>query len=777
MGGFWRDVVYSFRLFRKSRGFTALAVICLGLGIGVNTAIFSLINYVYLRPLPVAHANDLVILNRGGDPMFSWPDYRDLRDRSRTLAAVAASTPTESSIDYQGNSSSAGAEAVTANYAQAVGAPLALGRWFRTDDEPSAVISYKTWQRVFGSDPDVLGKQVRSESRWYTVVGVAGREFAGTYLPIGIDIWVPFRAWAGQFDDIDLENRERRRVMIFARLNSGIEPSQAAAELNAIASNLPRTGENASVFVERARGTPNPNTRRQAVPVVVMLVVVAALILLIACVNVGNLLLARGAARQREISIRLALGAGRRRVLRQLFTENLALGLCGGGAGIVFGYALSRAIEASLPATPFGEILSINLKTDPRVLAFALFAALVSTLVFGTGPAWRAGRAEGRFRFRNFAVVGQVSLSLFLLLTAGLFVRVLLRMHAIDPGFRIDHRLFANTLVSSPEFTAESGRRFYLDLESRLLQLPGVHSVGLTSYLPLLPTPADCAAAPGGQTVRSTSVWAGSGFLQTMGIPLLAVRDFTSNEPRDNIAIVNEALASQLWPNRPAIGKTLSLGCKHPFELEVVGVARNSETRSLGGPAEPHIYRPFTRDYGGMMAVVMETGPDPVAMLEAVRSAIRSANPNVRIYGVRTLSEFVDRSYWQVRWEASLLAVIGLLALLLAVVGLYGVIANFVSQRTRDIGVRVAVGAERSDIRAFVLRRAMALVLPGLALGLALSLASGRALTGLLFGVSPADLPTYTAVLLLWVVVSLLAFLIPANRAAAVDPVEALRHE
>ena len=262
-----------------------------------------------------------------------------------------------------------------------------------------------------------------------------------------------------------------------------------------------------------------------------------------------------------------------------------------------------------------------------------------------------------------------------------------------------------------------------------------------------------------------------------MGIPLLAVRDFTSNEPRDNIAIVNEALASQLWPNRPAIGKTLSLGCKHPFELEVVGVARNSETRSLGGPAEPHIYRPFTRDYGGMMAVVMETGPDPVAMLEAVRSAIRSANPNVRIYGVRTLSEFVDRSYWQVRWEASLLAVIGLLALLLAVVGLYGVIANFVSQRTRDIGVRVAVGAERSDIRAFVLRRAMALVLPGLALGLALSLASGRALTGLLFGVSPADLPTYTAVLLLWVVVSLLAFLIPANRAAAVDPVEALRHE
>jgi len=777
MGGFWRDVVYSFRLFRKSWGFTALAVTCLGLGIGVSTAIFSLINYVYLRPLPVSQANDVVVLSRGGEPMFSWPDYRDLRDRSRTLATVAASLPTESSIDYQGNSSAAGAEAVTANYANAVGAPLALGRWFRSDDELSAVISYKTWQRVFSGDPDVLGKQLRSESRWYTVIGVAGREFAGTYLPIGIDIWVPFGAWAKQYPDIDLENRDTRHAMIFARLNPGIEPSQAAAELNAIASNLPRTGETAPIFVERARGTPNPNTRRKAAPVVILLMAVAGLILLIACINVGNLLLARGAAREREITIRLALGAARRRVVRQLFTENLALGLCGGCAGVLIGYALSRTMEASVPMTPFGEILSINLRMDPRVLIFALCAALGSTLIFGTGPAWRAGRFKSRFRLRDMAVIGQVSLSLFLLLTAGLFVRVLLHMHTIDPGFRVDHRLFANTLASPPEFTPESGRRFYLDLEPRLLQLPGVRSVGLTSYLPLLPTPTDCAASAGGQNVRSTSVWIGSGFLQTMGVPLLAGRNFTSNEPRDNIAIVNEALASQLWPGQPAVGQTLRYGCKNPVELEVVGVARNSQTRSLGGPAEPHVYRPFTGDYGGMMAVVVETGPEPSAMLETVRSAIHSANPDVRIYGIRTLSEFVDRSYWQVRWEASLLAVIGFLALLLAVIGLHGVIAHFASQRTRDIGVRIAVGARPADIRAFVLRRGMALALPGLVLGIALSLAAGRALSGLLFGVSPADFPTYIAVLLLWIAVSAAALLAPANRAAAADPVDALRHE
>jgi hypothetical protein len=285
MGGIWRDVLFSCRLFGKTRGLTALAILCLGLGIGVSTAIFSLINYVYLRPLPVSQANDVVVLSRGGEPMFSWPDYRDLRDRSRTLTAVAASTPTESSIDYQGNSNSAGAEAVTSSYAKAVGAPLSLGRWFRTDDEPAAVISYKTWHRVFNGDPDVLGKQLRSENMWYTVVGVAGREFAGTYLPIAIDIWLPFGVWAKQYPEIDLEDRERRHVMIFARLNPGVEPSQATAELNAIASNFPRTGETAAILVERARGTPNPNTRRQAAPAVTMLMALAGLILLIACIN------------------------------------------------------------------------------------------------------------------------------------------------------------------------------------------------------------------------------------------------------------------------------------------------------------------------------------------------------------------------------------------------------------------------------------------------------------------------------------------------------------
>jgi predicted permease len=408
---------------------------------------------------------------------------------------------------------------------------------------------------------------------------------------------------------------------------------------------------------------------------------------------------------------------------------------------------------------------------------FAASAALVSTLIFGTGPAWQAGRQKGRLRLRSIAVVAQVSLSLFVLLIAGLFVRVLLRMHTIDPGFGVDHQLFANTLASPPEFTPESGRRFYLDLESRLRELPEVRNVALTSYLPLLPTPTDCAASVGHHSTRATSVQTGAGFLQTMGIPLLAGRDLTANEPRENVAIVNEALASQLWPNRPAIGETLLFGCKHPVEIEVIGVARNSQTRSIAGPAEPHIYRPFTQDYGGMMSVLVETGPEPGAMLETVRSVIRSASPAVRIYGVRTLSEFVDRSYWQVRWEASLLAVIGVLALFLAVIGLYGVIANFVSQRTRDIGVRVAIGANQSTIRAFVLRRGMALALPGMTLGVALSLASGRALSAFLFGVSPADFPTYAAVLLLWMAVCALALLIPANRAAAVDPVETLRHE
>ncbi len=785
-----RDVVYSLRQFTKAPGFTLLAILCLGLGIGANASIFSVLNSLFLRPLPVIAPDRVVVLSRGGAPLLSYPDFRDFRDRSVTLQGMAASFPTESSLDFDGVAHNAAAEAVSLDYPSVIGVRPFLGQWFQSEDEDSCVISYRAWQRFFDADPNVLGKRVRSETQWYTVVGVAPKEFEGIYLPMSMDLWVPLHHWAQQHPGMNgrFEDRAQPDVFIFGRSKPGIVPRQVSAEINAIAAQLPHIETRPSpIVVEEVRGIPAANSRKNATPVAIVLMVVVGVILLIACVNVGNLLIARGAARHREISVRVALGASRSRLLRQLLTESLLLAIGGGIAGIFLGMWTNRLLEILLAAGPY-ESISLDLAADKRVLLFTALLSLATTLIFGLAPAWRSSRidviaglkgsvpSDARFGLRRLSLIAQVSLSLILLLTAGLFIRVLGEFQSADPGFAVQNRLYVSTYVSAPEFTPESGHAFYAEVLDRLRALPGVKNAAITNYLPLTPLPQNCASTPQRDSIPATSSIVSSNFLETMRTPLLAGRDFRSTEPQP-VAIVNEVMAKRLWPGESVLGKHVQLGCRNKSDAEVVGVARDLRFVSVGEPAKPHAYLPFARSNDGYQTILVEVGRGHALPSETIRKTIVSSNPAARVYAVNTLADWVDRSFWQVRWEVSILTAFATLALLLAAIGLYGMISYQVTLRSREIGVRMAIGAQPSDVFRLILRQCLGSTLIGIAIGLAVSAAIVRLMAKLLYGVSPTDPPTYAAVSLLWLLVAAAACYLPARRAARVDPMSVLKVE
>ena len=785
------DIRLALHLLCKSPGFTFLAVLCLALGIGVNASIFSLLNSVYLRPLPVANADRLVVLSRGGAPLFSYTEYRALADRSHLLAGLCATDPEESDLSFEGNAALIGAEPVSANYAAVLGARALLGRWFNREDEPAAVISYSAWQRLFRSDPNVLGKTVRSELHSYTVVGVAPPEFGGIYLPLRIDLWVPFGFWAG-------ENAQHRRVMVFGALKPGVTVSQASAELNALAAQIPSvdpaTAHNADapLALELVRGVPNPASRHQAMPVVILLMTVVSFVLLIACVNVGNLLLARGMSRHGEVAVRFALGASRVRVLRQLMMENLVLCLAGGTTGVFVGYASNRLLQATLPAFPFGEMLRVDLPMDFRVLVYTGLISLLTSLLFGLLPALQGSRDDlvaslkgggvtgERLRLRLTTLTAQISLSLVLLLTAGLFARATLRLRNTDPGFATANRLFAPVFISQPQFNAAFGRAFYDQALTRLRLLTGVRSAALTSRLPLYAAgmASSCVARDAAKPAPATTMTVSAGYLNTMRIALLEGRDFNLGDQQNSpqVAIVNQTLAQRLWPNESATGRSLLVGCDHARIFKVVGVARDSRIRSLNEAALPHVYLPFSQAYdGGIVFIVVETAGDPGSLTETVRKTLASLHPDFRTYGVKRLGESLEASFWQIRFEVWVLGILGTLAIVLAAVGMYGVMAYHVTARTREIGIRMAVGAQRSDVFRLLIGQGMRVTLAGIAAGLILSAMEARLLPSLLYGVSATDTATWAAAVAVWLIVAPLACWLPFLRTTRVEPLLALR--
>lgn len=792
-----RDVRHAFRQIRRAPGFAVLAVLCLGLGIGVNTGIFGVINAVILRPLPVAEPERLMLVSRTGTPPWSYPAYREVHTRPRTLSGLAAALPMESDLEVNGEGSFVTAEAVSANYADVLGVRPALGRWFVDDREPAAVISHAVWERRFNLAPDVVGRLIRSGSESLTIVGVAPRAYTGVFAPLRTDLWVPLHARPRLSAQLEAGGL-RSMLRLFGRLREGATAAHASAELNAIDAQLavdrkgsPEQHVQSPIVAEPAAAVPDSGMRRRVGVLTALLAAVVALVLLIACVNVANLLLVRGALRQREFAVRRALGASRSRLLRQLLTESLVLAAGGGICGVLLAVWASRLLEGSVPPFLGAFAFQLDLSLDWRVVMFATIVALGTTIVSGLVPAWRASQARdlvafksqiggGTSRRRPLGLVAQVVMSLVLLFVAGSFLQALQRLHATDPGFDVAGRLYAYTFIPSPTLAPESRRELYALALHRLRALPGVRAAALTSSLPLMPTGSDCVSGAAGPQIQVTTSAVDVGYFGTMGINLGSGRDFTAGDLSTDTAtvVLNESLARRIWPNGPA-GDVITLGCSTPQSAMVVGVVSNSAINGLDDPAShPHLYRPFAlKDSGALAAIVLDTSTDPAGMVPAVRRTLVGLGQGIRVYAVQPLSVHVEQRYAPFRWLSTLLSGFGLLALLLAAVGLYGVIAYRVALRTQEIGVRMALGASRSDIFREVLTYGLAIVFVGVAIGEVLTAALTRLAGSMQEGIGATSIETHLAVGLIWIAVALCACYVPAARAARVDPMVALRHE
>jgi predicted permease len=811
MSNFLRDLCYGLRMMRKSPGFTTVALLTLALGIGANATIFTWLNSILVVALPGAKApHELVavipVSPEYGLTSVSYPDYVDYRDRNTTLAGLTALENQAMSLSGDGKPERIWAELVTSNFFDVLGVRPILGRTFLADEEkvpnaaPVVILSHTLWQRRFGGDPSVIGRKIILNNYPFTVVGVAPEGFAGGETALRFDLWVPMMMQEKVIPGKRLEARGNSWLIALGRLKPGVTPQQAAAELTGIARQLQQD------HPERARGSvsvyplwKSPKGATAVLgPVLLLLMGVVGLVLLIACANVANLLLARATGRRREIAVRLALGAGRGRLLRQLLTESILLSIAGGVLGLVCAYWTTGLLRTLAPPTDFPIGLAINL--DVRVFAFTFILALLTGIVFGLAPALQASRADmltplkdesaaiagggRRAWLRSGLVVSQVALSVLLLVAAGLFLRSLERAQTFPPGFNAGGVLLASVDLFPNGYRAEAARAFYKEVLEKVRALPGVESVSLARRIPLgLGGSSSSSITVEGYELRNDErPWTyvnsvGPDYLRTMQIPLINGRDFSD---RDNVgappvAIINETMARRYWPAGDAVGKRFRFGEDGWFT--VVGIAGNIHSRSLNEPAAAYAYLCLLQFYRPDVTVHVRAAGDPGLLAGVVQREIQSVDPALPVFSIRTLQVHISAAFFQQRMAGRLLTVFGLLALTLATVGIYGVLAYAIGQRTHEIGLRMALGAGRADVLRLVLGQGMLLAGAGLVLGLAVAFALTRLMRTLLFGVSPTDPATFAGVALVLALVAAAACYVPARRATRVDPVVALRYE
>lgn len=807
----WNDIRYGIRMLAANPGFAAVAILSLAIGIGANTSMFSLADALLLRPLPVEKPAEVVrVVSTSQTARYdriSYPDYLDFRDHSKTLSALAGFKNVP--IGFNPNPAAPAqlmlGLAVTANFFDTLGVRPSLGRTFRADEdrEPVVVISDSVWDSQFGRDASVIGRTVKLSKIDFTIIGVAPKSFPGLDRYVHEDLYVPFGVTPRLAPDEKdlLGHRERLNVSAYGRLRPGRTASEAQAELQTIARNLEQAypdtnrGRGALVMEElQARTRIDPDDAMQTA----ILLAIAGLVLLIACANVASLLLSRARARSREIAIRLAIGASRGRLLRQLLTESLLLSILGGAAGLAlaqFGIQFFSSIR--MPTTlPLFLVAHLDL----RVLAFCAGASVLSGVVFGIAPALHTLRTDlsgtlksgdaalsgkrRRFQVRNLLVVGQVAMSMLLLLSAGLLVKDFASATGATAGFRTDHVLLLTLEPSLVGYNEARGRAFYRQIEERVSRLPGVRSVALAEHVPLGVSSSsrnvliEGYEMPRGQ--QSVSVLINpvdEHYFNVMQIPVLSGRKFETSDTLGSppVAIVNEAMAQTYWPKRNPIGERIQMGKQ---TLEVVGIAKNIKYRDLAEHPQPFLYLPFSQQYGSLMTLHVETSVDPATLAAPVLAEIRQLDPATPVQDVQTLQHFFQEgALFGSRLITQVVSVIGLFGLLLAITGLYGVIAYSVSRRTREIGIRMAIGAEPGSVARLVLRQGMLLTAIGAAIGLTLSLLASQVLGSLLVGVSARDPGVYIVVPLLLASISLLACYIPARRAARIDPLLALRQD
>src|SRR3954471_8362846 len=804
-----QDIRYGLRMLLKYKGFTAVAVIALGLGIGANTAIFSLVNGVLLRPLPFPDAERIVYFE-GNNPSsginesnISFLDFQDWSQQTDLFASTAAYWTASANLGADGAEPERVPRAgVTTGFFSVLGTQPFLGRTFLPEeDKPGtisvAIISHGLWKRRFGSDPAIVGKEVQISSRPITVIGV---------MPPGFEYPEQTQIWVTSAVNLSEEPRDNRSWSAIARLNPGIDVKQVQTRLSAINAQLDKqfheTNKGWDVFVS----TLHERLVREVKPSLLALLGAVGLVLLIACANVANLLLARGAARQKEIAIRAAMGASRTRVLRQMLTESILLSVIGGIAGLLLSIWLTDLLMSIVPeGAPRPEHVGI----DYRVLTFALGVSALTGILFGIVPALQASKldvtsalkaggrsAEGHRRTsaRSLLLIGEVALSLMLLVGAGLLIQSFLRLQEVRPGFNTHNVLIANLALQGPKYKDDRQCvEFFRQLNERLELVPGVQAAGGSVNLPLNPSGYGIGRGfiPEGRppTVDEAkdamfSTITGD-YFRALQIPLLSGRTFESRDNAEGpkVVIINETTAKRHFGSpTAAIGKRLSIWSAfrgrrrdEKFMREIVGVVGDTKTGSLTGEGGAQIYVPHAQDsQWNFMGLVIRTAGDPAAFATTLRREVQALDRDQPIYNVRTMDDVVMNSLGTRRVSMELFAVFGIAALLLAAIGIYGVMAYTVTQRTQEIGIRMALGAQRSDVLGLVVRQGMTLAAIGVVAGLAGAFSLTRVMASLLFNVRPDDPTTYLAISFLLIIVAFLACYLPARRAAKLDPVIAL---
>jgi predicted permease len=807
----FQDIRFAARGFRKAPGFTAVAILSLALGIGVNTVIFSMVNMALLRPLPVEDPGRLAILSMQQQgsiitPVFSYPDYRDLREQAASaFSDILAYRTGLDGLSVNGHADRIVTHYVTGNYFTLLGVKPAAGRLILPSESeadgagPVVVLSYSYWKTRFGGDPSIVGKTVLLNGHPATIVGIAAKQFHGVQAMLDVQGYLPLSL---DFPGGIQNNRSLRYIYLLARLRTGVKLEQAQTALNVVAGRLAHAyPKELGGLTLRARPETLariPGAEDTLTATAALFLAMAALVLLLACVNLANLVMIRATVRRKEIAMRAALGGSRGRLIRQLLTENILLAICGGILGLLFGAWTSAALGTmSLQGVP----LYLDFSFDWRVFAYAFAATITSGLMLGILPALRGSRADvtavsresvrfspGRQRIRSVLVMAQIAGSLMLLVLAGLFSRSLQNARRLDLGF--DPRNVVNLSVDPNEvgYDDARGRQFFKDVLRRVRALPGVESASLACCGPMGAVPMlqqvqiEGYTPPAGQsgpTIFYNHVSAD--FFQTLRIPIVRGRAFTeADSPKaPDVAIVNQTMAKLYWPGGDPIGRKFQFASFPGHWFQVAGVAKDGKYVDIAEPPMPYFYLPLDQNYFAYQTLrIRSSVPADVVIAEA-RKAIASTEPGLPVFGEETMLRQLEgaKGFLSSRLPAWVATTVGILSLVLALVGLYGVVSYSAVQQTHEIGVRMALGANAREIRKLVLGRGLIVVCAGVVAGILFSLAAAPLVRGFLCGVSATDPATIVSVSILLAFVTLLACYIPAKRAMGVDPVVALRHE
>ena len=820
----WQDLRYAQRMLRKNKGFTITAVLSLTLGIGANTAIFSLIDALLLRMLPVPNPQQLVevMVNQAGHSVdsFSYPAVRALAEQTTVFSGLAGFSGAAFNVGLPGSAEKTPGAWVTGGFYQTLEVQPAFGRMLTPDDDrpgggtagPVAVISHSYWEHKFGRDPNILGRSILVEGHPVAIVGVSPPGFDGANVGQLADITLPFAALPQVLPEYaDKLGSNYEWIRVLARLRSGVSSIQAKAQLAVLWPQIAKTLVTARTPPPRRKailestldlipgGTGWSGLRKQFTRPLLVLMAVVALVLLIACANVANLLLTRAVARHKEIAVRLAIGAGRGRLIRQMLTESVLLAGLGAVVGVFFAFVSNRALIALLSAGQQNAIL-LELHPDARVLAFTSAAALLTGLMFGLAPAFRATasgpiaalkedtRSHGRPRGRlsSGLVISQIALSMMLLIGAGLFVRTLRNLETLDPGFRHEGVLLVNIDPRRAGYKDMRLRALYQDLLERLNSLHGVESASLSGDIPLSggiwSDPVLVEGQPPKGVAKPSAHFSDISprYFETLGTPFVAGRDFDRRDVANAtpVAIVNEKFVQDYLQDGPAVSRHVSAEYSADWQnMEIVGIVRDAVSFSLREPPPPEVFVPYFQNLKDAAATIeVRAEGSLVQVSQSVRRTIRSRVPDAP-FTMLTFTEQVERALVQERLVATLATFFGLLALGLAAVGLYGLMAYSVTRRTGEIGIRMALGAERHQVLWLVLRDALALVALGILLGLPAALATSTLVSKMLFGLTPTDPVTAAAAITLLMLVAIAAVILPARKASKVDPMVALRYE